>query len=104
MAKQAAISNVFGEGTQVDKYDKKYLRFVQDFQNKTTIDAFESFRTKDITTIENTLRQLAQSVTTNSYVIGIGCLIIEREKLYLVAGYTSYFDYAKYLLMMKIFQ
>jgi len=99
MAKQETIKNLYdgAESTQLDKYDKKYLKFVQDFQTKTTLAAFDSFRTKDITSIENTLRQLAQSVTSNTYVIGIGCLIIEREKLYLKAGFPSYFEYMRYL-------
>ena len=99
MAKQQTIvSNQFSaENTQLDKYDKKYLRHFQDFQNKAAIEAFEAFRTKDLTTIENTLKLLTQSVTNNMYIIGIGCLIIEREKLYLKAGYIRYYDYAKYI-------
>jgi hypothetical protein len=98
MAKQDAIRNEFETaGTQLDKYDKKYFRFMQDYQNKSALAAFDSFRTKDVTTIENTLRQLASAVTSNVYIIGIGCLIIEREKLYIKAGYASYFEYAQYL-------
>jgi hypothetical protein len=98
MAKQEAIKNQFdGESTQLDKYDKKYFKFMQDYQNKTALAAFDSFRTKDVTTIENTLRQLANAVTSNMYIIGIGCLIIEREKLYVKAGYASYFEYAQNL-------
>jgi hypothetical protein len=98
MAKQEAIRNQYeGESTQLDKYDKKYFKFMQDYQNKTALVAFDSFRSKDVSTIENTLRQLAMAVTSNMYIIGIGCLIIEREKLYLKAGYSSYFEYAQYL-------
>jgi len=98
MAKQETIRNQYdGESTQLDKFDKKYFKFMQDYQNKATLAAFDSFRTKDVSTIENTLRQLAMAVTSNMYVIGIGCLIIEREKLYLKAGYASYFEYAQYL-------
>jgi hypothetical protein len=98
MAKQDIIKNQYeGENTQIDKYDKKYFKFMQECQNKTALSAFDSFRTKDVSTIENTLRQLAAAVTSNMYIIGIGCLIIEREKLYVKAGYTSYFEYAQYL-------
>lgn len=97
MAKQEAIKNYDVESTQIDKYDRKYLKFLQDFQNKTAIEAFEAFRTKDLPTIENTLKQLTLSITSNMYVIGLGCLIIEREQLFLKAGYASYFEYAQYL-------
>jgi hypothetical protein len=98
MAKQEAIKNQFdGESTQLDKYDKKYFKFMQDYQNKSAMAAFDSFRTKDVSTIETTLRQLAMAVTSNMYIIGIGCLIIEREKLYIKAGYVSYFEYAQHL-------
>jgi hypothetical protein len=98
MAKQETIRNEFeNAGIQLDKYDKKYFKFMQEYQNKAALAAFDSFRTKDISTIENTLRQLAAAVTSNMYIIGIGCLIIEREKLYIKAGYVSYFEYARHL-------
>jgi len=98
MAKQETIKNQNeGENTQLDKYDKKYFKFMQEFHNKAAMTAFDSFRTKDISTIETTLRQLAVSITTNMYIIGIGCLIIEREKLYIKAGYASYFEYAQHI-------
>jgi hypothetical protein len=99
MAKQETLKNQYdGESTQLDKYDKKYFKFMQDFQNKTALAAFDSFRTKDLTSIENTLRQLAFSITSNAYIMGIGYLIIEREKLYIKAGYSSYFEYIQYLM------
>jgi hypothetical protein len=98
MAKQEAIKNQYeNENTQLDKYDKKYFKFMADYQNRSAQAAFDSFRTKDVASIENTLRNLTTAVTSNMYIIGIGCLIIEREKLYIKAGYASYFDYANHL-------
>ena len=97
-AKQEIIKNLFeGENTQLDKVDRKYLKYFQDFQNKATLEAFESFRTKDLSIIENTLKQLSQSVVSNTYIIGIGCIIIERERLFLKAGFRSYFEYAQFI-------
>ena len=99
MAKETVpVKNVFdGENTQLDRFDKKYLKFMQDYQNKTALEAYEAFRTKDLPTIENTLKQLTYAVTSNMYIIGLGCVIIERERLFIKAGYVSYFEYAQYL-------
>ena len=97
MAKQETVKNQNDGDMQLDKYDKKYFKFMQEYQSKAVLSAFESFRTKDVATIENTLRQLAMAVTSNMYIIGIGCLFIEREKLYIKAGYASYFEYAQNL-------
>ena len=98
MAKQVTVKNIFeGENTRLDKYDQKYLKYVHDFQNKAALEAFEAFRTKDLATIETTLKQLSLAVTSNMYIIGLGCLIIERERLYIKAGYDSYLEYAQFL-------
>jgi hypothetical protein len=100
MAKrQEAIQNVFeGSTGALDKIDKKYLRYVQDFQGAAVQDAVEAFRTKDISIIEGTLKKLADSRNTSSYLIGIGAVIIEREKLYRQNGYRSYLEYTQHLL------
>jgi hypothetical protein len=101
MAKQEVIQNLFNSIPaiqQSDKLDKKYLQYVQQFQGAAADDALNAFRTKDITKIEAALKNLAVSRTTASYLIGIGALIIEREKLYRTAGYRSYLDYTQHLL------
>jgi hypothetical protein len=94
--KDPTIKNVFDGGTTqlTTKYDKKYLQYVQDFQTKTTIDALNAFRTNDLPTIEDKLKELSASVATNMYILGLGCVIIERERLYIKAGYNSYLEYA----------
>jgi hypothetical protein len=99
MAKQEAIQNIFdGSGAALDKIDKRYLRYVQEFQGAAVNDAITAFRTKDISVIEGTLKKLAESRNTASFLIGIGAVIIEREKLYRDAGYNSYLEYTRHLL------
>ncbi|GHV80172.1 hypothetical protein AGMMS49944_19630 [Spirochaetia bacterium] len=99
MAKQNPIKNVFdGDSTSVDKIDKKYLQYVREFQDAAAVDALTAFKTKNLDTIERTLKKLAVSRSTASYLIGMGALIIEREKLYREAGYGSYLEYTQHLL------
>jgi hypothetical protein len=100
VAKQEIIQNIFDglpEAAALDRIDKKYLRYVQDFQGAAVQDAYTAFRTKDIGKIEKTLRKLAESRNTAAYLIGLGAVIIEREKLYRQAGYTSYIEYTRHL-------
>jgi hypothetical protein len=99
MAKQEVIQNIFdGSEAALDRIDKRYLRYVQEFQGAAVEDAITAFRTKDVSVIEGTLRKLAESRNTASFLIGIGAVIIEREKLYLKAGYASYIEYSQHLL------
>jgi hypothetical protein len=101
MAKQDAIQNLFDNSLSAvssDKVDKKYLQYVQQFQGAAAEDALNAFRTRDITKIEAALKNLAVSRSTASYLIGMGALIIEREKLYRPAGYRSYLEYTQHLL------
>jgi hypothetical protein len=100
MAKQGVIQNLFDgiPAIQSDKLDKKYLQYVQQFQGAAAEDALNAFRTRDINKIEAALKNLSVSRTTASYLIGIGALIIEREKLYRAAGYRSYLEYTMHLL------
>jgi hypothetical protein len=61
-------------------------------------DTLNAFRTRDLNKIETALKNLSVSRTAASYLIGIGALIIEREKLYRKAGYRSYIEYTQHLL------
>jgi ribosomal protein S8 len=81
----------------VDKIDRKYLRYVQEFQGTAFEDAFNAFRTKDIGQIEQALKNLADSQNTALFLIGLGAMIIEREKLFIKAGYVSYIEYTQHL-------
>jgi hypothetical protein len=100
MAKQESIQNLYDgfSGVPAAKLDKKYLQYVQQFQGAAAEDALSAFRTRNLARIEATLKNLAVSRTTTSYLIGIGALIIEREKLYREAGYRSYIEYTQHLL------
>ena len=100
MAKQEIIQNVF-DGPEsraiVERMDKKYLRYAQEFQGAAVKDAITAFRTKDITIIEPTLKKLSDAQNTASFLIGMGAVIIERERLFKMAGYNSYLEYAQHL-------
>jgi hypothetical protein len=100
MAKQESIQNLYDglSGVPSEKLDKKYLQYVQEFQGAAAEDALNAFRTRDLSQIESALKNLSVSRTTASYLIGIGALIIEREKLYRAAGYRSYIEYTQHLL------
>jgi hypothetical protein len=50
----------------------------------------------------NTLKNLARTTNIHLYLIGIGCLIIEREHLYKSAGSTSYLEYAQKRLFPEL--
>jgi hypothetical protein len=81
----------------LDKIDRKYLRYVQEFQGATVEDAFNAFCTKDINVIEQAFKNLADSQNTALFLIGLGAMIIEREKLFIKAGYISYIEYTQHL-------
>jgi hypothetical protein len=97
MIKQDVIQNTFdGSGAAMDKYDRKYLKYLENFRtNKIAESVFEAFRTRDLPTIEDALKNLANSVNNYIFLIGTGCLIIEREHLYRDAGCNSYLEYAQ---------
>jgi hypothetical protein len=98
MAKQKVIQNIFENG-DIDKYDRKYLQYVQGFQSNGLAESvFSALKTKDIDTIEQTMKSLNNTANLSNYLIGLGCVIIEREKLFRTAGYDTYIGYAQHLL------
>lgn len=97
MAKTQVIINEFDNGIIVDKYHFNYiqeLRFGDKYLGKSAIQAFSS---KDIGTIEQTMVNLATNAKASLLLIGIGCVVIDREALYETLGYKSYLEYAKHL-------
>ncbi len=95
MAKtREVIKNVFEPGRQSDKYHLQYLQSLQ--LGETGSKAIEAFRAKDITLIDDGLKLLADNARSSILLIGIGCLIIDRERLY-EPDHRSYLDYALHL-------
>jgi hypothetical protein len=97
LAKEKAIINRFDGSFPVsDKYDSKYFKYLGDLR-KTSGDIIEVFKTKDVFKIESAIKNLADSMKSHIFLIGMACLIIEEEALYVDAGFHSYLDCAKHL-------
>lgn len=81
-----------------DKYDKKYFGYLTDIVNrKQAIDVRDALCGGDIKEIEKTIFNIYQSITTQTFLIGMCAHIIEKEKLYKKAGYNSYLEYSQHL-------
>ena len=96
-----AIKNEYDEGDVLvpDRFERKYLRFVEDFSRRDTLadTVFDALKSKDIDKIETSMVALANSLRTNVLLIGLTCLVIERERIYKKAGYNSYLEYSQTL-------
>jgi len=98
--KEQAIKNEFdGALALSDKFERKYLRFMQDFSRKDTVvdDVFRALQSKDIEQIETSLSVIANGMRSSLLLIGLGFLIIDREGLYRKAGCRSYLEYSQRL-------
>jgi hypothetical protein len=105
MAKQETIQNTFDEslGGVLDKYDRKYFRYFENFRkNKTAESVIDAFKSNNLSTIENTLKSIADSANNYILLIGLGCLIIDQEKLYRKADCNSYLEYAQKRLFPEL--
>jgi hypothetical protein len=95
--KNDAIKNELdGSFSQLDKLSRKYLRFVKEYNQPDSIaeSVFEALKSKDIEQIETSLSVVANNMRSNLLLIGLSCLIIEREDLYRKAGFRSYLEYS----------
>jgi hypothetical protein len=95
-----AIKNEYDDDILVpSRFEKKYLKFVEDFSQKDALadTVFEALKSKDIGRIEASMVSLASSLRTNALLIGLTCLVIERERIYKRAGYNSYLEYSQTL-------
>jgi hypothetical protein len=95
-----AIRNEYdGDVLVPNRFEKKYLRFVEDFSQRDALadQIFEALKSKDVEKIEISMVALANSVRTSILLIGLTCLIIERENIYKKAGYHSYIEYSQTL-------
>ncbi|MDR2815757.1 MAG: hypothetical protein LBB62_03540 [Proteiniphilum sp.] len=96
-----AIKNEYEEGTLVpNRFERTYLTFIEDFSRRDVLadEIFEALKSKDIGKIEVSMVSLANSIRTNILLIGLTCLIVERENIYKKAGYHSYIEYSQTLL------
>jgi hypothetical protein len=80
MAKQKAIENRFDGSFPVsDRYESKYFKYLG---NEADGDILDAFRTRDIVKIERSLKSLADSIKNHIFIIGMGCVIIDREVMH----------------------
>lgn len=100
MAKQEVIKNVFDSGSALDLYDKKYLKyFAKDCTDKVSLNVFNALKTRDISVIEDCLKDLTNSTSNYLLYIGLVCVVIERERLYEGTEFgVSYLNYANHIL------
>jgi hypothetical protein len=98
MAKEKAIINSFDGAYQPvpDKYEARYFKHLGSVKQSGE-PLLDAFKTRKIADIETALKQLAGSIRNRVILIGLGCVIIDREGLYADAGYNSYLEYAKHL-------
>jgi hypothetical protein len=96
------IKNEYDDGGVLvpNRFERKYLKFVDDFSQRDVLadEIFEALKSKDVEKIEASMISLANSIRTNILLIGLTCLIIERENIYKKAGYHSYLEYSQTLL------
>jgi hypothetical protein len=96
LAKEKAIVNRYDNPFPLGRYDSKYFKYLGNIRESGG-DIIEAFKTRDISKIESAMRGLADSIKNHIFLIGTGCVIIDREALYADAGFHSYLDYAKRL-------
>jgi hypothetical protein len=97
MAKEKAIINSYdGLFPARGRYESKYFKYLGNVR-ETGGDVLDAFETKDIFKIESAIKKLVDSIKSHIFIIGMGCLIIDREALYADAGFHSYLEYAKHL-------
>jgi hypothetical protein len=95
--KTAAIKNEFeGPAGQLTKFDRKYLHYVKEYDQPDSIadKVFSALRAGNLEQIETSLTVVANNMRANILLIGLSCLIIEREGIYIEAGYRSYLEYS----------
>jgi hypothetical protein len=99
MARQEVIKNLFDNEKQLDIYDKKYLRYMPIPLEGAASDVANALRSRDITAIETSLKPVANTANNFMYILGVACLIIEKERLYEDTEFGwSYLRYAEHLV------
>jgi hypothetical protein len=97
MAKQKAIVNQYDGPRQLpDKYEKKYFKYLGTLR-ETSADIIAALGSHDIAQIKRAIAAISNSINNHVVLIGLACVIIDREQLYIDAGYKSYLDFVKVL-------
>jgi hypothetical protein len=97
MARQSVIVNKYdGSGSVSNKYETKYFKYLGTLRD-TGADIIEAFDSHDIKKIKKAIKNIANSINNHVVLIGLACVIIDREQLYIDAGYKSYLDFVKVL-------
>jgi hypothetical protein len=97
MAKLKAIANQYdGPRPPVDRYEARYFKYLGTLR-ETGSDIIAAFGSRDIKQIKQAIKDISNSVNNHVVLIGLACVIIDREQLYIDAGYKSYLDFVKVL-------
>jgi hypothetical protein len=97
MAKRKAIANQYdGPRSPVDKYETKYFKYLGTLW-ETGADIIAAFGSHDIKQIKQAIKNISNSINNHVFLIGLACVVIDRERLYIDAGYKSYLDFVKVL-------
>ena len=99
MAKREVIADEYGDVLLPDRFEKKYLKFIEKFSSRDALadEVFGALKSKSIERIEASVFALANSIVTNTLLIGFTCFVVERENIYKKAGYRSYLEYSQTL-------
>jgi hypothetical protein len=93
VAKLKAIVNQYdGPRPPVDKYEAKYFKYLGTLR-ETGADIIAAFGSHDIAQIKQAITSISNSINNHVVLIGLACVIIDREQVYIDAGYKSYLDF-----------
>jgi len=83
----------------LDIYHRKYLKYFEDdFTDKASNNVFHALQSKDLGLIVDTLKELSNAASNFLLLIGLSCVVIERERLYENTEFgVSYMRYADHL-------
>jgi hypothetical protein len=97
VAKLKAIANQYdGPRPPVDRYEARYFKYLGTLR-ETGADIIAAFSSHDIKQIKQAIKNISNSINNHVVLIGLACVIIDREQLYIDAGYKSYLDFVKVL-------
>jgi len=97
MAQQKAIVNQYeGPKSPITKYETKYFKYLGNLR-ETGEDIIAAFGSHDLRKIKQAIKKISNSINNHVVLIGLACVIIDREQLYIDAGYKSYLDFVRVL-------